>query len=291
MTIILPALLPRPIRDANRLLPAASIKTRQNFAETYAQGYADSHPGVIGSKAPTAYLSYSAPAAAEASWFSKISTGFKSGCSSLFNKLPESVKTPATNFINWGKTPISDTGIYTKFAGAAEKGIAKVAEGAAEGSARASFASGATKFLGKIGSVAKGFPLVGVVISTLCEIPAIFDGFKEGRGAAQIMKSGVAVAGTTVGAIALAALAANPVSLTALALGAVGGIAGNWIGDKIGGGLFGSNRNEQPAAAAHSPAPAYAAQQAPRQFGSVTNPNGMASFDINNPLQGLPPLA
>ena len=281
----------KPITDPGKLL-TESVKTKPNLVETYAKGYADSHPGRIGYKSPAfgATATAAAPAAAEASWFSKISTGFKSGCSSLFEKLPESVKTPATKLINWGKTPISDTGIYTNFAKTAEKGIAKVTEGAAEGSARASFASGAAKFLGKMGAVAKGIPLVGVAISTLCELPAIFEGFKEGRGAAQIMKSGAAVTGTTVGSIVGAAAGSLLGPVGTLIGGAAGGWLGNIIGDKIGGGLFGSNRNEQPAAS-HSPAPAYAMQQAPRQFGSVTNPNGMAPFDINNPLQGLPPLA
>ena len=324
MTSILPVLFQKPITDPSRLLTAPtvspitdpgkllsaasikpitdpgkllteSVKTKPNLVETYAKGYADSHPGRIGYKSPAfgATATAAAPAAAEASWFSKISTGFKSGCSSLFEKLPESVKTPATKLINWGKTPISDTGIYTNFAKTAEKGIAKVAKGAAEGSTRASFASGAAKFLGKIGSVAKGFPLVGVAISTLCEIPAIFDGFKEGRGAAQIMKSGAAVTGTTVGSIVGAALGSLiPIPGMTLVGGAAGGWLGNLIGNKLGGSLWGNNKAEQPvAAAAHYQAPAYAVQQAPRQFGSVTNPNGMASFDINNPLQGLPPLA
>lgn len=324
MTSVLPVLFQKPITDPSRLLTAAtvspitdpgkllsaasikpitdpskllaeSVKTRPNVVETYASGYANSHPGSVGYKAPAfgAAPTVAAPAAAEASWFSKITNGFKSGYSRLFDKLPESVKTPATNLINWGKTPISDTGIYTKFAEAAEKGIAKVAEGAAEGSARAGFASGAAKFLGRIGNVAKGFPVVGVVISTLCEIPAIFDGFKEGngRGAAQIMKSGAAVTGTTVGSIVGAAAGSFFGPVGTWIGGAAGGWLGNLIGNKIGGAIWGNNKAEQPSAATHSPAPAYAMQQAQRQFGSVTNPNGMSPFDINNPLQGLPPLA
>lgn len=185
---------------------------------------------------------------------------------------------------------VGDTAIFQKASGLAEKGIAKVAEGAAEGSLKASFASKATSFLGKMAKVSKGIPVVGVALSTLCEVPALVQGFKEGRGAAQIMKSGSAVTGTTVGSIVGAALGTMiPIPGMTFVGGAIGAMVGNWAGNKLGSGLWGSNKGDSQVAAAPQ------VQQAPQQFGSMTAPNGaMATGGVYPPgsiLEGLPILS
>lgn len=183
---------------------------------------------------------------------------------------------------------VGDTVIFQRASGLAEKGISKVAEGAAEGSLKASFATKATSFLGRMGTVSKSIPVVGVALSSLLELPAIYDGFKEGRGAAQIMKSGSAVSGTTVGSVVGATIGSFilPGAGTFVG-GAIGAMAGNLAGNKLGSGLWGSNKGTTLVAAAPQ------VQQAPAQFGSMTAPNGAmasAAFDFNNPLAGLPQL-
>lgn len=213
--------------------------------------------------------------------------GMETPAASVMSKI--SSKIPAMP--NFMKGSVEDTVIFQKAAGLAEKGIAKVAEGAAEGSFKAGFASKASTFLGQMGKVAKGIPIVAVAINTLFEIPAVIEGFKEGRGLAQIMKSGAAVSGTTIGSIVGAALG-TLVPIPAVGTwvgGAVGAMVGNWAGNKIGGGLFGNNHGNAKMADAYQ----MQRQQRPAQFGQMTAPYSAHSpmvFDINNPLAGLPPL-
>lgn len=182
----------------------------------------------------------------------------------------------------WLKTPkclqgsVGDTVVFQKSAELAEKGIAKFAEGAAEGSLKAGIASKATSLLGKMGAVSKKIPVIGVAISAALELPDVVEGFKEGRGAAQVMKSGSVVTGTTVGAVVGAALGSFIPGPGNIIGGIVGGIAGEWLGRKLGSGLFGSNKGTEQVAAAQQPSP---------QFGTMT---GVAPFDLNSPLAGLP---
>lgn len=212
--------------------------------------------------------------------------GMETQAASVISKI--SSKIPAMP--NFMKGNVGDTVVFQKAAGLAEKGIAKVAEGAAEGSLKAGFASKASAFLGRMGNVSTKIPVIGVALTALCELPAVFEGFKEGRGLAQIAKSATAVTGATVGSIAGAAVGSLLGPVGTWVGGAVGAMVGNWVGDKIGGGLFGKNQdNAKIADAPHN----MQRQQMPAQFGQMTAPSsapGSMMFNINNPLAGLPPL-
>jgi len=108
----------------------------------------------------------------------------------------------------------------------------------------------ASKFLGGVARTAKAVPILGAVIESAMQIPDVIEGFKEGRGLAQLAKSATMVGGSTLGALALAAMATNPLGLAGMGLAVVGGIAGTWVADKVGSGLFGSNKGEEALAEA-----------------------------------------
>ncbi len=61
----------------------------------------------------------------------------------------------------------------------AEKGIAKFAEGAAEGSLKLELQVKQQVFLGKMGAVSKKIPIIGVAISAALELPDVIQGFKK----------------------------------------------------------------------------------------------------------------
>lgn len=79
------------------------------------------------------------------------------------------------------------------------------------------------------GKTMSRIPVLGILISTAFEVPDIIDGFKNGDGMAQLGRSAVNVACTTVCAAALGALLA-PIPGGAL----IGAFIGGWIGSKLG---------------------------------------------------------
>lgn len=108
--------------------------------------------------------------------------------------------------------------ILSKFGGAVVKNEA--------GTITSVTGGGAARFAGKTMS---RIPVLGLLISTAFEVPDIIDGFKNGDGMAQIGRSAVNVACTTVCATALGALLA-PIPGGAI----VGAFVGGWIGNKLG---------------------------------------------------------
>jgi len=144
---------------------------------------------------------------------------------------------------------VGDTAVFQKAAYKSTLALNAIRGSAVEGSARFGLVNGAKNFIGRMGAVAKSIPVVGIAISTLFEVPAIIDGFKEGRGAAQIMKAGAAVTGATVGSIVGAAIGSVVPVVGTWIGGAIGAVVGGQLGDKVGGGLWGSNKGtakEQP---------------------------------------------
>ena len=104
------------------------------------------------------------------------------------------------------------------------------------------FANLGKKLIGKIGTVSRGIPGAALVLSSLGEIGNVVQGFKEGRGLAQIADSACKVTGITVGsavgagaaALALGLIASNPVGWVVGGVGLIGAIAGASYGGKIG---------------------------------------------------------
>lgn len=206
---------------------------------------------------------------------------------SLFSRILTSSPQWVQNSVAYMKQPISSWGFVSK---GLSKGTA-FAENIAANSTKEGVktaANGAVKFLGKAGQVAKGFPIVGFALNALGEIPDVIDGFKEGRGLSQTAKSTTKIAAGTLGTVAALALASNPIGWAAVAIGTVGYLAGNWIGDKVGSGLFGSNKSEEgQVAAAHQPN-----FQGQPQFLSATAKGAgeMPAYPEGFDLTPLPPI-
>ena len=209
---------------------------------------------------------------------------------------------------SWMAKPIGDIGWVNSGLTAAESGsasiatraAAKVAENGGKGFLNKALAATATKsasFLGACKGVVRGIPIAGVVLSAALELPAIYQGFKEGRGLKQTGKAATVVTATTAGAVAGAAIGAPLFGAGAVVGGIVGGIVGGLVGDVVGGWIFGNNKGDKAIAQEEAQAQAIATQQAmPQAFGTMTMPGqGLASmppgiFDIHNPTAGLPSI-
>lgn len=125
-------------------------------------------------------------------------------------------------------------GILAKLGGSAA--ITRTATGAT-----ARVTGGAAAQVG--GKALARIPIIGIVISSLFEIPDIVDAFKNGDGMTQLGRSTVNVAATTIGAAIGGALGSLiPIPGLGTVLGsAVGGWLGNKVGKFFGNLLFGKS--------------------------------------------------
>lgn len=200
-----------------------------------------------------------------------------------------------------------------EFATVSSEAVAK----AAASSTANTVATKASGVLGKLGGLSNATVWGGAVAAAF-EVPDVIEGFKEGRGAAQIGKS-ASVVGGAIGGMALGTAIGTAICPVAgSAIGAVAGflisgacaLAGSWLGGKVGSGLFGDNKKSlfggsdehkvtqeevEAALAAQQAAVAQQQPQAQQSFGSMTVPGSMpmpagqmGGFDPNNYMAGLP---
>ena len=213
------------------------------------------------------------------------------GISGIKEKLSSVTTSITTKMPKCLQGTVGDTAVFQNAAYKSTLALNAIRGSAVEGSTKFALVNGAKNFLGRMGTVAKGIPVVGAALSVLCEVPNIIEGFKEGRGAAQIMKSGAAASGVTIGSIVGGAVGTLiPIPGMTFVGGAIGAMVGGWFGDKVGGGIWGSNKGTTQEQA--QPA-TVAVQQPHAQFGSKTLRNGAVApipFDFNNPYAGIPPL-
>lgn len=171
----------------------------------------------------------------------------------------------------------------------ASKGGAKLLGKAAKSSLKAGFFNGTKSLLGRLGALSNKIPVAGAFIAAITEVPDVIDGFKEGRGLAQIAKSVTKVGAAGVGA-AIGGAIGSVVPVVGTAIGAIaGGFVGDLIGDKIGGGLFGSNHEQQETAEAAEEAPAQQHSAQKNSFGKLTD-FGKGVYPAGSALAGLPIL-
>ena len=228
---------------------------------------------------------------------------------------------------NWAKTPMNEVNIpkIGNVGGILTKGASKL-NGIAEATKQGELFASKGKTIGRLASglktlkgaaavkgasalealkgVPKVFAFIPAALETLHQIPEMFEGFKEGRGGAQIGNSAMDVAGVAggawggyaagsalaTGALGLATaigLISNPVGWVvggvALAGGIGGAIAGTKIGKKIGSIVgkffFGENHKTkmQPQQIAQQQTPAHAANP----YTTMTNGAGMNPMMYN----------
>jgi hypothetical protein len=125
-------------------------------------------------------------------------------------------------------------GILSKLGGSAA--VTTGAKGAS-----ASISGGAAAQIG--GRAMARIPVLGIVVSSLFEIPNIVDAFKNGDGMQQLGRSATTVACTTIGTAiggAIGSLIPIP-GLGTVIGGAIGGWLGNKVGKFLGNAIFGKS--------------------------------------------------
>lgn len=149
-------------------------------------------------------------------------------------------------------------------------------------------------FISSLNQVPRGIPVLVAGLETIKQVPQVFEGFKQGRGGAQLGNSAIDVASVTAGAwggfAAGAKAGALATSWTAnpLIIGAgtiIGGLGGAFLGTSVGKKVgnvagkffFGENKEKT------SPQNAYT-QQA--MFPGYTMPQGMPQQALAAPAQG-----
>lgn len=162
-------------------------------------------------------------------------------------------KKPFQAFGSWAKGLANYSDDLARAAGAGRTYISTVATRA--GSTLASWGSSALKFLGGVPKL----PIIGGAIEAVVQLPEVFQGFSEGRGAAALGNFGTRVAATAAsgwagfkaGALVGTSLGGPLGTFAGGAVGAVAGIAvglvGSWLGGEVADGLFGTNKGDQVA--------------------------------------------
>jgi len=174
----------------------------------------------------------------------------------------------------WAKGTVGETAFAQKHALELKSTLAlnSIRGAAVEGSARYTLVEGAKDGLKFATKIPKSLGLITAALETAMQLPAVVEGFKEGRGLAQTAKSATVVAGVTAGTMAgtgigavvggavggfigsfFAGVGAIPgaaigAKVGAWIGGAVGAIKGGKAGNAIGSGLFGSNKGAEPTA-------------------------------------------
>jgi len=177
------------------------------------------------------------------------------------NKMNTNISPKIESFKAWYNTPLTETRVYDKLAGASQNGLDTVAgksldfvskNAAAEGKMMrlgvkaaeiaAPAASKTSMFIGGMKEAIAGSKLFtkgNFALAALSEAPDLVQAFKEGRGINQAAQSTVKVGASaaagiaaTAGAVALGVIS-GPVGWAALGVGLVGSMVGYTAGDKL----------------------------------------------------------
>ena len=160
------------------------------------------------------------------------------------------------------------------------------------------YAGSALEFLGKRSAGAVTGGVAAAAFEVFDEYSEVKQGFKEGRGLAQLGQSTVEVAGTGVGA-GLGVAAGMAIGALGGPLGIIaGGLIGGWlgekfgnkIGDNVGTAVFGENKAARLERTQKDMSDLGLVQQAPTQIGFTGNPAMANPFPANNNNQYLAAL-